>query len=84
MGHDVLLHSFFGIFKTLGHIVDGLIFGDWVFLFSRFAGLEFAQFWLTRQTILKLTVRGKQTSSISLQFAVLSANTEFNSEPKTL
>lgn len=79
-----LHHLLFGILHRFGHIIDGLVLGNGIFLLASLCRFKFTQFRFTRQCILQLTNRRQKCSSEGLEFAVLATNADLDCKPETL
>ena len=77
-------HFPLGILEAVCDIVDGLILGDGVCLFTGDRRLELSNLRLARQAIFQLSKRGEKSGTVGLDITVLAAQTKLDGEPVAL
>lgn len=83
-GVGVLDHLLDRFVEAVGHVVDRLVLGDGVLLFTGLLRLKVTQLGFVRQTVLELSKRGQQSRAVSFEFAILTAQAELDREPEAL
>ena len=77
-------HFPLGILETICDIVDGLILGDGVCLFTGDRRLELSNLRLAGQAVFQLSKRGEKPGTVGLDITILAAQTKLDGEPVAL
>lgn len=83
-GGDPAPELLLGVLEALGHEVDGLVLLVLVRLQGGGGRIEGAQLGLVADGVQKLPVGGQQTGTVRLDFTILFAQSELDSEPVDL